>query len=72
MSDTGIGMTPEEQARLFQEFVRIKNSRTHDIKGTGLGLAIVKKLLDPYRGTISVESEPDKGTSFSLVLFSGN
>ena len=53
VSDTGIGMTPEDQARLFQEFVRIKNSRTQDIKGTGLGLAIVKKLLELYRGTIS-------------------
>jgi signal transduction histidine kinase len=68
VSDTGIGLAPEEQALLFREFMRIKNSRTQDIRGTGLGLAIVKKIIDLYRGRIHVESELNKCTSFSLVL----
>jgi two-component system, sensor histidine kinase and response regulator len=71
VADTGIGLSSEDQARLFQEFVRIKNSKTQDIRGTGLGLAIVKKLLDLYQGTVSVESEPDIGSTFSLILFPG-
>ena len=68
VADTGIGMNTEEQARLFGEFVRIKNSKTQDIKGTGLGLAIVKKLSELYQGTVSIESEPDRGTTFSLLI----
>ncbi len=68
VADTGIGMNAEEQARLFGEFVRIKNSKTQDIKGTGLGLAIIKKLSELYQGTVSVESEPDRGTTFSLLI----
>lgn len=71
VTDTGIGLSAEEQARLFGEFVRIKNNKTQDIRGTGLGLAIVKKLVDLYQGTVSVESEPDNGSIFSLILFPG-
>lgn len=72
VADTGIGLSAEDQARLFQEFVRIKNKKTEGIRGTGLGLAIVKKLVELYQGTVSVESEPDIGTTFSLILFSGD
>jgi signal transduction histidine kinase len=68
VADTAIGMNAEEQARLFGEFVRIKNSKTQDIRGTGLGLAIIKKLSELYQGTVSVESEPDRGTTFSLLI----
>lgn len=68
VADTGIGMNAQEQARLFGEFVRIKNSKTQDIRGTGLGLAIIKKLSELYQGTVSVESEPDRGTTFSLII----
>jgi len=71
VADTGIGLSSEDQARLFQEFVRIKNSKTQDIRGTGLGLAIIKKLVELYQGTVSVESEPDNGSIFSLILFPG-
>ncbi|HON63246.1 MAG TPA: ATP-binding protein, partial [Deltaproteobacteria bacterium] len=66
--DTGIGMTGEEQSRLFQEFVRIKNENTRDIWGTGLGLAIVRQIVGLYGGTVSVRSEPDRGTTFSITL----
>jgi signal transduction histidine kinase len=68
VADTGIGLTGDEKARLFQPFVRIKNEKTQGISGTGLGLAIVKMLAGIYDGSISVESEPEKGTTFSLRM----
>jgi signal transduction histidine kinase len=71
VADTGIGLSTEDQVHLFQEFIRIKNSKTQDIRGTGLGLAIVKKLVELYQGTVSLKSEPDKGSIFSLILFPG-
>jgi signal transduction histidine kinase len=68
VSDTGIGMSREEAARLFNDFVRIKNARTKDILGSGLGLSTLKKLAKLYGGDVSVESEPDVGTTFTVVL----
>ncbi|MHB2153806.1 ATP-binding response regulator [Calditrichota bacterium GD2] len=68
VSDTGIGMTPEEQSRLFQEFVRIKNEQTRNILGSGLGLSIVKKIAQLYNGTVSVKSEKNVGSTFSVAL----
>ncbi len=68
VSDTGIGMTPEETAKLFGEFVRIKNTKTKNINGSGLGLSILKKTISMYGGDVSVESEPDKGTSFTVTF----
>jgi signal transduction histidine kinase len=68
VADTGIGLTAEEQARLFNEFVRIKNSKTQDVRGTGLGLAIVKRVIELYHGNVSVESKADIGTTFSLTF----
>jgi signal transduction histidine kinase len=66
--DTGIGMTPEESARLFNDFVRIKNEKTRNIPGSGLGLSIVRKLVDLYEGTVDVASRPDAGSIFTVVL----
>lgn len=71
VSDTGIGMTAEEAARLFGDFVRIKNAKTRDILGSGLGLSIVQKLAALYEGEVKVESEPDKGSKFTVVLREG-
>ena len=68
VADTGIGLSPEEQSRLFQEFVRIKNDRTRNIPDTGLGLSIVKKLAQLYDGDVTVESEPGKGSRFTVAL----
>lgn len=69
VSDTGIGMSEEETSRLFQEFVRIKNTKTKNITGSGLGLSILKKIVEEvYKGNIVVHSEPDKGTRFSIEL----
>jgi two-component system sensor histidine kinase/response regulator len=66
--DNGIGMTREETELLFREFVRIKNEKTRSILGSGLGLAIVKKLALMYGGDVAVESEPDRGSAFTVVL----
>lgn len=66
--DTGIGMTKEEVARLFGEFTRIKNQKTMNILGSGLGLSILKRLSHLYGGAVTVESVPDVGSTFSVVL----
>jgi signal transduction histidine kinase len=68
VADTGIGMTPEECAKLFGEFVRIKNKKTKDIPGTGLGLSILKKIARLYGGDVAVASEPDVGATFTVIL----
>ncbi len=68
VSDTGIGMNQEETARLFKEFVRIKNEKTKNITGSGLGLSIVKQVIDLYGGDIQVKSEPEKGSTFTVFL----
>ncbi|MFW6061513.1 MAG: sensor histidine kinase [Planctomycetota bacterium] len=68
VSDTGIGMSEEEQNKLFQEFTRIKNEKTRNILGSGLGLSIVRKIASLYGGRIEVDSEPDVGSTFTLHL----
>lgn len=72
ISDTGIGMKPEDKQKLFQEFYRIKNEHTRSISGTGLGLSIVKRIVDSYSGKIEVESEYGKGSKFIIYLPFGN
>jgi two-component system phosphate regulon sensor histidine kinase PhoR len=66
--DTGIGMKPEEMQDLFQDFYRVKNPQTAGIPGTGLGLATVKRVASEYHGDISVDSVPDRGTTFTVTL----
>lgn len=68
VKDTGIGMTKEEAAKLFNDFVRIRNARTSGILGSGLGLSIVKKLAQLYEGNVKVDSEPDAGSTFTVTL----
>ena len=72
VSDTGIGIEPEDAARLFQEFVRIKNEKTINILGSGLGLSTVKKLARMYNGDITLESTPDVGSTFTVELLNTN
>jgi signal transduction histidine kinase len=68
VSDTGYGMTQEEQERLFGEFVRIKNENTRNVMGSGLGLSILKKIAMHYGGRVSVKSEVEVGSTFSVNL----
>ena len=71
VKDTGIGMSAEEAARLFQDFTRIRNEKTRGILGSGLGLSIVRKLAGLYDGMTSVTSEPGEGSTFTVVLKRG-
>ncbi len=64
--DSGIGMSDDDMKNLFQEFYRIRNKRTSGISGTGLGLATVKRVLTEYNGNITVFSEKDKGSTFTV------
>jgi signal transduction histidine kinase len=64
VSDTGMGISAEEQKRLFEKFYRVKNSETQGITGTGLGLWITASIVKTMKGTISVESIKGKGTDF--------
>jgi len=66
--DTGIGMSEGERASIFQEFYRVKNHKTAGITGTGLGLATVRRVLAGYGGRITVQSQPDAGSTFTVVL----
>ncbi len=68
VQDTGIGLSPTEAAKLFGEFVRIKNDKTRAISGSGLGLSTVKKLALLYGGDVTVRSQPDVGTTFTVTL----
>jgi two-component system sensor histidine kinase/response regulator len=67
-SDTGIGINEADKENLFSEFVRIKSEKTRNITGSGLGLSIVKKVVELYHGSISVDSAPDAGTTFTVRL----
>lgn len=66
IEDTGIGIPKEELPFIFERFHRVEKSRSRDLGGTGLGLAIVKNLVEIQQGTISVRSELNKGTKFTL------
>ncbi len=68
VSDSGIGMSPEFMANMYQPFSRQTDSRVNSIQGTGLGLAITKKMVDLMNGTINCQSEPGKGTTFTVIL----
>ncbi len=68
VSDTGIGMTPEAQQNLFTPFYQVDGGLNRQYEGTGLGLALVLRLVRLHSGTISVQSELNKGSTFTVTL----
>jgi signal transduction histidine kinase len=71
VADTGIGMTPEQQAKLFEEFTQADTSTAQRFGGTGLGLAITRKLARMMGGDVTVKSHPGKGSVFTVRLPEG-
>jgi signal transduction histidine kinase len=68
VSDTGIGIPPEHQQHIFQEFAQVDNPLQRRVKGTGLGLPLSRKLAELLGGTLTVESQPGVGSTFFLSL----
>ncbi len=68
VEDTGVGIPPEALPRIFERFYRVDRGRSRETGGTGLGLAIVKHTAENHGGHVEVESEPGKGSRFTLVL----
>ncbi len=71
VSDTGIGIKPEDQERIFREFEQVDSSYTRKYQGTGLGLALVKQFVELHGGRVWVESEFDKGSTFWFTIPGG-
>lgn len=68
VSDTGVGIAPEDQPKVFEKFMQVGDTLTDKPKGTGLGLTICKEIVEHHRGRIWVESEIGKGSTFSFAL----
>jgi len=68
VSDTGVGISRENQTRIFERFFRADKARTREIGGTGLGLAIVKHLASTFKGEVTVESGVGRGSTFTLRI----
>ena len=68
VSDTGVGIAPEDQAKIFEEFRQVGSDYAHKVEGTGLGLTLAKKFVELHGGKIWVESELGKGSTFSFSL----
>jgi signal transduction histidine kinase len=68
VSDTGIGIAPEDQPKIFEEFRQVGSDYVHKIEGTGLGLTLAKKFVELHGGKIWVKSEVGKGSTFTFTL----
>ena len=68
VKDNGIGMSPDFLKKIYESYSRADGARIHKTEGAGLGMAITKYIVDAMEGTIDIQSEPDKGTEFLLML----
>jgi two-component system, OmpR family, phosphate regulon sensor histidine kinase PhoR len=68
VTDTGVGIPPEDLPRIFERFYRVDKERSREAGGTGLGLAIVKHIIEAHDSTVGVESNPGSGSVFSFRL----
>ena len=68
ISDSGIGIPSEDVPRIFERFYRVDKARSREVGGTGLGLSIVKHVIEQMHGTVSVQSQLNKGSKFTVVL----
>ena len=68
VGDTGIGIAPEDQPKIFEEFRQVGGDHAHKVEGTGLGLTLAKKFVELHGGKIWVESEVGKGSTFTFTL----
>ena len=68
VQDNGVGIPREDQAHIFDRFYRVDKARSRETGGTGLGLSIVRQLVTLHHGTVSVDSAPGKGSTFTVRL----
>ncbi|MEZ0609297.1 sensor histidine kinase [Fibrella sp. WM1] len=68
VADQGLGLTKEQQSRIFDTFYRVPTGNRHDVKGFGLGLSYVKKMAEEHHGQVTVSSTPGQGSEFEIVI----
>ena len=69
ISDSGLGISSEDQSKIFDKFFRVSTGNVHNIKGTGLGLTLVKHIMDAHKGEVQIISKLGQGSTFRLKFF---